>query len=101
MSDKMPLQMDIHIELSKPFVAYTTDYPGHPVILQSERFVNAHGDLIYYEERVLNDNPSKEEVFKVELANPQEEKQFAWGKTSSYFATGDTVEVSPRRLKDS
>ena len=100
MSDKMPLQMDIHVELSKPFVAYTTS-DNRPMILQSEKFVNAHGDLIYYEERVVNDNPSEEEVFKVNLTNPQAEKQYAWGKTGPTISTGDTVEVSPSRLRDS
>ena len=88
--------MDIHVEFSKPFVAYATS-TNRAMILQSERFVNAHGDLIYYEERVLNDSPTKEEVFKVELANPQEEKQYAWGKTGPAISTGDTVEVSPHR----
>jgi hypothetical protein len=100
MSDKMPLQVSIHVEMSKPFVAYTAN-ENKPMIMQSERFMNAHGQLIYFEERVLDANPTEEEVFKVNLANPQKEKQYAWGKTQPIISTGDTVEVSPRRLKDS
>ena len=97
MSDSFPLHNDLRLETSKPFVAYTTD--NKQVIIQGERLVNAYGDLIYYEEVLVNANPTEEEIFKVNLANPTDGRQIAWGFTSE-SVTGDTAGGARLRPKD-
>ena len=89
--------LDISLDVGLPFVAYTSD--NHPLILQEERLINAHGHMIYYEEYVINENPTEQEIFKVNLANPQEGKQIAWGKNN--LPKDGIVGASHPRPKDS
>ena len=96
--EKFPLMVGVHLILSDPFVAYTTD--NHVMIVQQETLYNQDGMVLYYEERVVNAHPTKEEIFKVNLKNPQENKQVAWGFNKD-SVTGDTVSSGQRRLKDS
>ena len=98
MSDKIPLGSGLRLDIGNPFVAYTTD--NHVLILETHTMLNAHGDIIWYDEKVVNSNPTEEEIFKVNLKNPQEERQIAWGKTGPNISTGDIVEVAPDRRED-
>jgi hypothetical protein len=96
--EKFPLSFDISMEVGRPFIAYTTN--NKRVILQSESLVNAHGDVVYYTEVVVDPDPTEEEIFKVELANPQEERQIAWGFRDDCIK-GDTVGGSHFRQEGS
>ena len=76
MGDKLPLGVDLHFKVSKPYVAITLS--NKKVIAQDEALYNAHDDLIHHQERIINPDPTEEELFKVSLANPQEERRISW-----------------------
>lgn len=70
MGEKFPLGHDLHIKTSKPFVAVLEN--GSKVIAVEDRLFNALGHELYGDYHVIDYNPSKEEMFKVTLANPKE-----------------------------
>ena len=70
MGEKFPLHHNLHLKSSKPFIGYMPS--GKAVIVVREEILNAHGDIIYTANQVIDTNPSKETRFKINLSNPQE-----------------------------
>ena len=87
---KMKLGMDVTATESKPFVAYTQN--GCKVIVKAITIRNTYGDILYTDHEFVDGNPTEEEIFKIELANPQE---------FPTTVTEYTVEEIPYRPKDS
>ena len=70
---KFPLGIGgIELRTSKPFVAYMKS--GNKVIAVEEIMRNKYGDPLYSQYHVIDNDPTDEEIFKVMLANPSDEK---------------------------
>lgn len=73
----------IRMVVSDPFVVIL---PGTTFIAQSETMFNAHNDVIYYTESIINSEPTKKELFLTKLKNSNQTTKIYWG-------TGENIKV--------
>ena len=69
--ERFPIGVDITASPGKPFVAATDEHLRNKVIVRTMTLTTFHGHVIYVDYEMVNDNPTEEEIFKTELANPQ------------------------------
>ena len=101
-NEKLPLGIDLRVYLGEPFVVELSN--GRKLIVQTEGIRNIYGDLVYCTEKVINEKPTEEEVFKVKLKNPDFISNVDWNEL--YPATrastkAYTAKAYPPRQDDS